>query len=54
MSPVLSYRAAKPKEEKDWIEAQLEKILAEGEPEWTSKTRVKLRRVLGLVIWKKK
>jgi hypothetical protein len=54
VSPVLAYRKALPPGEPDWLEQQIEKIKQEGGEGWDGSTRVNVRRVVSLVVWKKK
>lgn len=54
VSPVIAYREALPAGEPDWLEQQFSKIKQEGGEGWTGSTRVNVRRVLSLVVWKKK
>lgn len=53
VSPVLAYRKALPAGEPDWLDQQIEKIKQEGGEGWEGSTRVSVRRVLSLVVWKK-
>jgi len=53
VSPVISYRAALSAGEPDWLKDQFAKIKEEGGEGWDGKTRVNVRRVLSLVVWKR-